>query len=349
MGRGDRSLTGDEGGVTPVRRRSGAIAAQMLLAAAAVLTPGAVGAHGASAHGLGADGVSVLSGAGSPAEGMFVTYVGCDAFFGPAAAPLTRLNLGPGAAPMGRRSFGLVPPTAGTAAGPTVSFDALSSAGLAVAVHATAGTTGAAYIWTITADTPPGQAWLGRAGLAVAPGAWQRVEAATTSYDWQLVDLATAQPVGPVTPATPGDFVAAHGDGAGYAVTGFGCDGRAFNIDAVQGAGRTWDFEGTTLTTTLSLGADPVPAGREVVLTGTVTDPGGRVTGDPLQLQARPPGAAQWRDVGGLVLGDRDGVSRATVAPTATTEYRWLRPESEYADAGESAPATVTVVEQPAG
>ena len=289
-----------------------------------------------------ADGVSVRSSPGSALDGMFLTYLGCDGFFAPATAPRTRVNLGPGAAPMGRRSFGLVPSAAGTTSGPYVPFLSLAGAGASVAVTATEGTTGASYIWTSAPDAPAGHAWLGRATTSVPAGGWHTVDTADLRYDWQLVDLVTGAATAGA-PATPAEFVTAHGDGTGYVVTGFGCDGRAFNIDAVRGVGQTWDFEGVTLATAITASAPEVPAGLDVVVSGHVTDPVGRVTGDPVLLQARTPGVGEWRTVSDLTLVGPDGWSRVTVTVTEDTEYRWFRPEGEYADEGWSPPVRVTV------
>lgn len=294
-----------------------------------------------------ADGVTVRSGPGSAADGMFLTYVGCTGFFAPATAPRTRVNLGPGAAPLGRRSFGLVPAGPGSASGPYVPFTSLAGAGASVAVTATAGTSGASYIWTSAPDAPAGHAWLGRATVPVPAGGWHTVDTTTLRYDWQLVDLVTGA-MTPGAPATPAEFVAAHGDGAGYVVTGFGCDGRAFNIDAVRGVGQTWDFEGVALATTITVSAPQVPAGRDVVVSGHVTDSAGRVTGDPVLLQARTPGQGEWRTVSDPTLVGPDGWSRLTVSVTKDTEYRWFRPEGEYADAGTSESVVVRAVPAPA-
>ncbi len=335
MGPSASGSTGD-GKERVVRRSAGAVALATLASLVVGLAPAAS-----------ADGTSVRSGPGSAADGMFLTYVGCDSFFGPSSAPRTRVNLGPGAAPLGRRSFGLVPTAAGTASGPYVPFLSLAEARSSVAVTASAGTSGTSYIWTSAPDAPAGHAWLGRAALSVPGGGWHTVDTAALRYDWQLVDLVT----GTTTPdgaATPAEFVAAHGDGTGYVVTGFGCDGRAFNIDAVRGVGQTWDFEGTTLHTAITASADEVPAGKQVVVGGHVTDTAGRVTGDPVLLQARTPGQGEWRTVSDLTLVGPDGWSKATVTVAADTEYRWLRPEGEYADAGTSASVVVRAVPAPA-
>ena len=71
------------------------------------------------------------------------------------------------------------------------------------------------------------------------------------------------------------------------------------------------------------------------------------MTGDPLVLQARTPGQGEWRTVSGPTLVGPDGWSRTTVTVTEDTEYRWLRPEGEYADAGASASVVVHAVPGP--
>ncbi len=288
--------------------------------------------------------VTTMTSPGSALDGMYLTYVGCAAFDAAAVAPTTRINLGPAQAPLGLRSFGLVPRGTGSAAGPTISFLSLGALGAGLAVRAEAGTSGTSYIWVTAPDTPPGQAWRGRAALSVAPATWQRVDNARLTYEWQQVDVSTGQVMASES-STPTDFVTRHGDGPGYVVTGFGCDGHAFNLDAVSGNGRTWDFEGLSLTTSIVASATKVASGQELFFAGTVSDHLGRITGDPLILQARAPGQAQWTDMSPLTYTDPDGTSQAQVTATRTQEYRWLRPQSQYADEGATDPVLVTVTD----
>ena len=291
-----------------------------------------------------ADGPRTLTGPSTGDADVFLTYVGCGDLFGPAVAPQSRLNLGPYAAPLGRRSLGLVPSAQGTASGPFSSFGSLAEISASVSVASTSGTQGVSYVMAITSSSPAGTAWSGRAALTAEPGAWTTVSASGLSYEWHLVDLSTLAPVGPAGTATPAAFAAEHGDGAGFVVTGFGCDGDAFNLDAVRGSGSTFDFEGAPLTTVAAVDRQLAAAGDQVTVTGRVTDPGGRVTGDPLVLESRVAGGA-WAPVGPAVLGDASGLARVDVRVTATTEFRWHRPESQYADEGWSDPVTVTVPE----
>lgn len=296
----------------------------------------------APSHASAADPVTTLTGPGSPLDGMYLTYVGCDSMGGPATVPTTRINRGPEVAPLGRRSFGLVPSGPGTASGPTLSFLSLGALAAGVDVLATSGTTGASYIWVTTPDLQAGQAWRGRASLTVTPGGWQHVETATVRHEWELVDLLSGQTLARES-ATPADFVATHGDGPGLLVTGFGCDGQAFNVDAVRGNGRTWDFEGMALSTAILPSATELAPGDELSVVGSVADASGRVTGDPLVLQSRVPGSTGWTDESPLTYSGADGGSWVSVKVTETREFRWLRPESEYADEGASEPVLVTV------
>lgn len=286
--------------------------------------------------------VTTLAGPGGALDGMYLTYVGCDAIDGATSPPSTRINRGPETAPLGRRSFGLVPSGVGTASGPTISFLSLASLGAGVDVRSELGTTGASYIFLTSLDTPAGHAWRGRASLNVTPSTWQHVDTAAVPHEWQLIDLTTGLSVARET-STPAEFVAVHGDGAGYEVTGFGCDGHGFNVDAISGNGRLWDFEGLTLVTSISASAAQTSPGKEVTVTGAVTDGSGRITGDPLILQSRVPGAVEWINESPLTFTGPDQSSSATITLTETRELRWLRPESEYADGGASEVVLVTV------
>ena len=309
------------------------------MALVASITLGAAPAHADATR---------LSSAGTGDPDVFLTFVGCSELFGAARAPQSRLNLGPYTAPLGRRSLGLVPPGPGTASGPFTRFASLAGVDSTVAVASTSGTQGVSYVMTITRDNVPGTAWSGRAAVSAPAGSWTTVSTAATAYDWTLVDLSTLSPLGERQTATPAAFAAEHGDGAGFSVTGFGCDGSSFNLDAVRGSGSTFDFEGTTLATDASVDRQAVEAGQSVTVTGRVTDPSGRVTGDPLELESRSPGG-EWTPTGETVLGGPGGVARIDVPVTETTEFRWHRPESQYADEGWSEPVTITVSGAEAG
>lgn len=321
-------VTGSRGNY--VRLRIGLAALAVVLGSAGTAAPGWAGE------------TRTLTGPSTGSNEVFLTYVGCAGFFGPSTAPSSRINLGPQSAPLGRRSLGLVPQGGGTATGPYASFRSLAALDASLSATAAGGSTGVSYIWTITPDTLPGTAWSGRADTAAGAGGWQEVRTADLTYTWSLVDLTSRRPVADGGQATPAQFAAAHGDGHGYVVTGFGCDGNAFNIDAVRSGATTWDFEGITLSTTMGAAPASVQPGATVTISGTVRDTGGRVTGDPLVLEARTPGG-EWRPLGDPRLADRDGTTRLDVVVDETTEYRWHRPESQYADEGWSDAVTVRV------
>lgn len=291
-----------------------------------------------------AAGTRTLSGPATGDPDSYLTFVRCDALFGsPAAtAPRSRINLGPYSAPLGRRSLGLVPSAPGSATGPYTAFDALTALDASLSVAATGGSQGVSWVVAVTPTSPRGTAWTGRAALSVPAGSWTQVSSSAQTYEWTLVDLASGTALGRAADATPAAFAAAQGDGPGFAVTGFGCDGRPFNLDAVRGAGTTFDFEGVQLSTSVDVDAPQVRAGEKVTVTGSVTDGAQRVTGDPLVLQTRVGGGA-WTSTGAPVLADRDGVTRTTLELKETTELRWHRPESQYADEGWSEAVTVTV------
>ncbi len=293
-----------------------------------------------------ADGVETLAGPATGDAQVYLTYVDCADLFRPGTAPASRLNLGPFDAPLGRRSLGLVPRSAGSASGPVVWFDSLTAVQSGFSVASTGGSTGVSYVVVVTPDTPPGAAWLARAPLSAPPGGWSRVSTSEIAYEWTLLDLATQAPVLTGGTATTAAFAAAHGDGKGLVVSGFGCDGGAFNLDAVQGGGSTFDFEGVSLETTVSASRLRAAPGDTVTLTGRVTDAHARVTGDPLVLESRVPGGA-WQATEAPVLADADGLVSVDVAVTETTEFRWHRPESQYADEGWSVTVTVTVADAP--
>jgi hypothetical protein len=289
-----------------------------------------------------ADGVRTLTGPATGDSEVYLTYVDCTDLFRPGTAPASRLNLGPFDAPMGRRSLGLVPGRAGTASGPVVYFDSLASVRSSFSVASTGGSTGTSYVVAVTPGMPAGAAWLAQTSLSVPSGGWTRVSPAELDYDWTLLDLASRAPLLSGGTATTAEFAAAHGDGEGLVVTGFGCDGGAFNLDAVEGAGSTFDFEGVALATSVSVSREKAVAGESVAITGRVTDTHARTTGDPLVLESRPPGG-DWKAVGAPVRAGRDGLVHVDVPVSETTELRWHRPESQYADEGWSDAVTVTV------
>ena len=143
-------------------------------------------------------------------------------------------------------------------------------------------------------------------------------------------------------------FIKAHGgDGPGFFTIGFGCDGRSFNMDAWRvgspGAVTTYDLEGLTTTTSISGPQGAIEVGQEVTLHGAVVDnTGAPVPSARLVLEAQGPNGG-WQLVDGA-----DGADPAlTVAPEATTTYRWRFVDRPLAGGSNSAPFTVEVLQAP--
>lgn len=309
---------------------------------AACVAASAMVATAAPAH---AD-TSVVPGGTRLGERAFLTYVPCSGFFdGGAAAPQLRINRGPAQPPLGRRSFGLVMSGPGTAAGAV--HQTLSMAGLgrvAMSVSPERATTGVAYVWYVSPDLPAGQAWLGRADLTAVPG-WQQVDVGAARVTGQAPDRATRGPQGAPATASLADFVAAHGDGPGYVVSGFGCDGSSFNLDALAFGPSTYDLEGFAANTQIAV--EPAAPGRPVTLRGWSTRGSAGRLGDPLVLERQVPGTDRWEAVTGPLFADPDAVVRTTVSPDVPTYVRWLMADSEYADENRSEPVLVDAVSAP--
>jgi hypothetical protein len=311
-------------------------------AATAVLALG-MGLGAAPAH---ADDSVVVPGTRFPATGTYLTYFGCvDLFHVDQRGPEALLRRDP-AAPLGRRAVDLTLPGTGTAAGSVSMFASIASAVSTLSVRAAAGTGGVAYTWYLAPDMAPGEVWSGRADLTTGEG-WQHVDATGASYTWTRYDAATGAVLGDGGSATIDAFTAEHGDGPGYVLTGFGCDGRTFGVDAIRtglpGSVTTYDLEGWTVGTSIAADHRTVTTGQSVTLTGRSVDGAGRSMGAVLELQARPKGASGFTTVAETVVAAADGTVTATVTPEVTTEYRWFFAERGYADEHVS-PVTRVVV-----
>ena len=241
------------------------------------------------------------------------------------------------ATPTGLRSFGLLMPGAGTASGPVTLVDSVAATTVAgFSARADLGSTGAAYVWYVSPGIDRGQVWAGRADLAVGPQ-WQYVDAAAATYTWTLYDADNGNVVKPGGSATMADFTAENGDGPGYLLSGLGCDGAEFVIDALRfgspGAVTTYDLEGITVTTSISASRDRAQR-EEGDPHRRLVDIAGVPVGAPLVLQARPAGSPGFRPVGGPVAASPGGAVSVSLVPDRTTTYRWFMPATGYADAG---------------
>lgn len=316
---------------------------------AAVLVALGVGLWPAAAH---ADETTVVSGTSFPSSSTYLTYFGCGSLHQSGTlGPQVRVARDD-AAPLGRRATSLTMSATGSASGPVSLVDSVATATSTLAVDAPAGSTGVAYVWYVSSELDAGQVWAGRADLTTSADGWQQVDAAAATYDWTRYAAATGAVVEESGTATIADFAAAHGDGPGYLLAGFGCDGGAFALDALRvgtpGGVATYDLEGWSVTTSIAASSDTVPAGDVVQLTGISVDLQGRTMGAPLVLEARPEGADAFQPVAGPVAAGADGTVVTPVAPEVTTDYRWAFAETGYSDAHWS-PEVRVVVEQPTG
>jgi hypothetical protein len=293
-----------------------------------------------------ADDTVPVHGLAFPTSDTYLTYFGCaDLFHRDSAPPRVRIGQVE-ATPTGLRSFGLLMPGAGTASGPVTRVDSVASTTVAgFSARADLGSTGVAYVWYVSPGLDQGQVWAGRADLAVGPQ-WQYVDAAAATYNWTLYDAGNGNVVKAGGSATMAEFTSENGDGPGYLLSGLGCDGSEFVIDALRfgspGAVTTYDLEGITVTTSISASVTG-PSGKQVTLTGASVDIAGVPVGAPLVLQARPAGSPNFRAVGDPVAASMGGSVSVSLVPDRTTTYRWFMPATGYADAGFSPPVTVRV------
>lgn len=293
-----------------------------------------------------ADDTVVVPGLAFPSSDTYLTYFGCqDLYHADTRGPQVRIGKGEGAVPAGTRAFGLRMPGAGTAAGPV--RQVASVAGTTVAgfsARAAQGGSGVAYVWYVAPGLLPGQAWAGRADLAAGP-VWQVVDTTAATYTWTLYEAATGAVLEDGGAHTIADFTAARGDGPGYLLAGFGCDGGAFALDALRygapGAVTTYDLEGVPVAT--SIGASERAPSGEVTVSGATVAASGAPMGSTLVLEARVLGAEEFETVGTPVLPAADGSVSTVVSPLVTTDYRWFLPETGYADAGYSPVVRVEV------
>lgn len=284
-----------------------------------------------------ADSTVVVPGVAFPDDSTYLTYFGCqDLYHADTRGPQVRIGTGDVAS--GSRSVGVRMPGLGTAAGPVHRVDSIGGTTVAgLSARADGPAAGVAYVWYVAADLLPGETWAGRADLTAGPG-WSVVDTTAPTYTWTRYDAASGAVREDAGSHTIAEFTSAHGDGPGYLLAGFGCDGTDVAIDALRygapGAVTTYDLEGVPLSTTITA-SEPAPDGT-VTVTGTTVSPWGTPMGSTLVLEARGPGQADFAPVGDPVLPAADGTVSTVVTPEATTEYRWVRPETGYADAGAS-------------
>jgi hypothetical protein len=282
-----------------------------------------------------------------------LNLVGCDSVFARTSETVApAITVVPGR-PGNKRSLGF-DLGGGNAVGSVSYVDQVAATTVAgMAVHAEAGTIGVAYVgYQAPQDVGTSLMWIGRAPLAVPASSWTSINVPGLGYAWTQYDMSTQQPIGGEVGSSgiPAFTRAMGGDGAGFYMVGFGCDGNAFNTDAWKigtfAGATTYDFEGFTTRTTIAGPEGPIEPGKRATLTGTVVDGAGAPVGGRAVLEAKQ-GDGTW-DTVDVAPGPSPS---AVVRPEKTTTYRWKFFDRARYEGSVSGPLTVTVedpAEQPA-
>ncbi|WP_126688209.1 hypothetical protein [Nocardioides ferulae] len=303
-------------------RRAWAVFGRAAVAAAVAAVLGAAPAL--------ADGTVVVRGTDFP-EGRDaqLSFVGCAAPGQRSVEPLRPyIGRGPATPPAGERSlhYDLA---GGNALGSLHYVDSMLATSVAgLSVYAPRGASGVAYAgFQERKDAGSSRVWFGRAVLTAPAGRWHAVDVATLSYTWTQYDIGNWKVLDVAPAATVRVFAATHGgDGAGLYTIGFGCDGRAFHLDALRigrpGDVTTYDLEGLATSATMTASAAQVVAGEGVTLAGALRDSAGaRLSRATMILEAKPYAADEFQTVQVMPADAVD--PRVTVEPTARTVYRW--------------------------
>jgi len=325
-----------------VRRRFKVVAG----AVATLVAAGALTLPGAEASG---DSTVVVRGSALP-EGSRsqLNSVGCDSVFGRTPESIVPTIGVVSGRPGNKRSLGF-DLIGGNAIGSVSYVDRVAATAVAgMSVHADAGTTGVAYVgYQAPKDVGTSLMWVGRASLAVPADAWTPVNAAGQGFAWTQYDMSTQQPIGGVVGSSgiPAFTQAMGGDGAGFYMVGFGCDGHPFNTDAWRigssSGVTTYDFEGYTTRTTISAPDAAVEPRQAVTLTGNVVDGSGAPVAGRVVLEART-GDGPWETVD-VAPGPHPSV---VVRPEESTTYRWKLYDRSRFEGSVSAPLTIKVVDR---
>lgn len=332
-----------------VRRRFKVVAG----AVATLVAAGALTLPGAEASG---DSTIVVRGSALPdGSRSQLNTVGCESVFGRTSESIAPvIGIVPGR-PEDKDKLGFGPKRSlrfdlagGNAVGSVSYVDRIAATTVAgMSVYADAGTTGVAYVgYQAPTDVGTSLMWIGRASLGVPAGAWTPVNATGQGYAWTQYDMSTQQPIGGEVGSSgvPAFVQAMGGDGAGFYMVGFGCDGNAFNTDAwrigTSTGVTTYDFEGYPTRTTIS-GPDAVVEPRQrVTLTGSVVDSSGAPVTGRVVLEAKT-GDGSWE----TVEVAPDPHPSVVVRPEKSTTYRWKFYDRARFEGSASAPMTIKVVD----
>jgi len=298
---------------------------------------------GAQASG---DSTVVVRGAALPSGARAqLNLVGCDSVFGRTSERVVpTIGAVPGR-PGNKRSLGF-DLLGGNAIGSVSYVDQVAATTVAgMSVHADAGTTGVAYVgYQAPKDVGTSLMWIGRTSLAVPADDWTPVDVSGRGYAWTQYDMSTQQPIGGVVGSSgvPAFVRAMGGEGAGFYMVGFGCDGNAFNTDdwriGTATAATTYDFEGYTTRTTIAGPDEAIEPGKPATLTGSVVDGSGAPVAGRAVLEAKQ-GDGTW-DTVDVAPGPHPS---AVVRPDETTTYRWKFYDRARYEGSVSGPFTVKV------
>lgn len=282
-------------------------------------------------------GGGVVRGLAFPGDAGFA-YAGCEDPDG-GAQPHAVVRKIPGSP--GGRSTGFAT-EAGTGAGPQTAVSSLRGMGdMSIKVWSEGGSAGFAYVWLF--PTSGDTAYLGRTPLRTG-GGWDTSNVSGRTFTWTERDatsFAAVEGLGASGTKTLRSAAAAFGNGPARVGFGFGCDGEDFSLDSFRAGGRSYDFDGIEVATSMTV----TRSGRAVTLVGRSLG-GGVNRGEPLVLQRMKQG--RWTAVDpALVEVDEAGVHTAVLRPAATSRFRWSRREVSYAEAGVSRIAIVPATGKP--
>jgi hypothetical protein len=260
-----------------------------------------------------------------------LTLVGCESLYQRSTELLQPyISRGPGSpgnSAMGERSL-KYDLAGGNAIGTLSYVDSMartSAAGLQV--YARPGAQGVAYAGYQSPDADGYLLWIGRASLS-ATGSWQQIDATALSYTWAEYDMQTGAATGKTAgTATVASFAAANGgDGAGFYMVGFGCDGVPFYMDAwrvgAPGTTTTYDLEALTSHLTMNGSTHSIDPGGEVTISGSVRDgTGRRLVRGTMILEAKAVGTSSFLPV--RVVDAATADPSVTLVPEESTIYRW--------------------------
>ncbi|HET9423501.1 MAG TPA: hypothetical protein VFO49_20355 [Nocardioides sp.] len=298
-----------------------------------------------------ADDTVVVHGTAFPdARAAQLTLVGCESLYQRSTELLQPyISRGPGRPAMGTRSL-KYDLAGGNAIGTLSYVDSMartSAAGLQV--YARPGAQGVAYAGYQSPDAEGYKLWIGRAPLS-ATGSWQQIDATTLSYTWAEYDMQTGAATGETADtATVTSFASDNGgDGAGFYMVGFGCDGVPFYMDAwrvgAPGTTTTYDLEALTSHLTMNGSTHTIDPGEEVTISGSARDgTGRRLVRGTMILEAKAVGTASFLPV--RVVDSATTDPSVTLAPKESTIYRWRFADRPLATGSVSAEFRVDVTQ----